>query len=112
MRKKENTSSKLNITRRSALVGMAGAAGTIIAKSASGKEIQVSSDRPYAPEDPSKVTVPEREIKVSLLLQLPATLILRLSVDTSNVPSVIVRLPLTSKIASKAIDPDELRVRL
>lgn len=64
MKKKENTSSKLNITRRSALVGMAGAAGTIIAKSASGKEIQVSSNRPYAPEDPSKVTASQWATKV------------------------------------------------
>ena len=63
-------------------------------------------------EEPSKVTVPDREIKVSLLLQLPATLMLRLSVDTSSEPSIILRLPLTSKLASKVIDPDELRVRL
>ena len=64
MKKKENKSSKLNITRRSALVGMAGAAGTIIAKSATGEEIQVSSNRPYAPEDPSKVTANQWATKV------------------------------------------------
>ena len=48
-------------------------------------------------DEPSKVTVPEREIKVSLLIQSPATFILRLLLDTSSVPLVILRSPFTSK---------------
>ena len=46
----------LNVTRRAALLGMAGAAGTVLARSAAGQEVQVSgSNRPVAPEDPTKV---------------------------------------------------------
>lgn len=56
--------SKLNITRRSALVGMAGAAGTIIARTANGQEIQTSTNRPFAPDDPSKVTAKQWATKI------------------------------------------------
>lgn len=44
------------LTRRSALVGMAGAAGTVLAKTVSGQEVQVSGgERPYVPDDPTRV---------------------------------------------------------
>ena len=47
---------KLNVSRRAALVGMAGAAGTVLARTAAGQDIQVSgSNRPVVPEDPTKV---------------------------------------------------------
>jgi len=47
---------ELNVTRRAALLGMAGAAGTVLARTAAGREIQVSgSNRPVAPDDPTKV---------------------------------------------------------
>ncbi len=47
---------KLNVTRRSALVGMAGAAGTVLARASSGQEVQVSGAvRPKVPEDPTKI---------------------------------------------------------
>lgn len=49
------TKDKGNVTRRAALAGMAGAAGTVLAKGAGGKEVQASVDRPWAPDDPSKV---------------------------------------------------------
>ena len=45
----------LNVTRRAALAGMAGAAGTVLARAASGQEVQVSTDRPWVPDDPTKV---------------------------------------------------------
>lgn len=45
-----------NITRRTALVGMAGAAGTVLARTAAGQDMQVSgTSRPQVPEDPTKV---------------------------------------------------------
>ena len=53
-------------------------------------------------EVPSNVTVPDLELKISLFVQLPATLILLLSVETSKLPSVMVKAPLTSKLLSKA----------
>jgi sulfane dehydrogenase subunit SoxC len=44
-----------NVTRRAALVGMAGAAGTVLARTTSGQEVQVSSaPRPRVPPDPTK----------------------------------------------------------
>ena len=44
-----------NVTRRAALVGMAGAAGTVLARTASGQEVQVSGEaRPRVPADPTK----------------------------------------------------------
>jgi sulfane dehydrogenase subunit SoxC len=47
---------ELNVTRRTALLGMAGAAGTVLARTAAGQDVQVSgSNRPVAPEDSSKV---------------------------------------------------------
>lgn len=47
---------ELNITRRAALVGMAGAAGTVLARTAAGQDVQVSgSSRPVAPGDTTKV---------------------------------------------------------
>ena len=47
---------EMNVTRRAALVGMAGAAGTMLARSAAGQDVQVSgSTRPVAPDDPTKV---------------------------------------------------------
>lgn len=47
---------KLNVTRRTALVGMAGAAGTVLARTAAGLDLQVSgAERPVAPDDPTKV---------------------------------------------------------
>lgn len=47
---------ELNVTRRAALVGMAGAAGTVLARTAAGQDLQVSgSDRPVAPDDPTRV---------------------------------------------------------
>ena len=46
----------LNVTRRTALLGMAGAAGTVIARAASGQEVQVSgAQRPQVPNDPTKL---------------------------------------------------------
>jgi len=56
MNNERNKSKQLNISRRSVLTGMAGAAGTILAKTSDGKEIQTSTDRPFAPDDPTKVT--------------------------------------------------------
>lgn len=47
---------ELNVTRRAALVGMAGAAGTVLARTAAGQDVQVSgTSRPVAPDDPTKV---------------------------------------------------------
>lgn len=43
-----------NVTRRAALAGMAGAAGTMLARGASGQDVQASPDRPWVPDDPSK----------------------------------------------------------
>ena len=44
-----------NVTRRAALVGMAGAAGTVLARTASGQDVQVSSaPRLRVPPDPTK----------------------------------------------------------
>lgn len=44
-----------NVTRRAALVGMAGAAGTVLARTASGQEFQVSgAPRLRVPPDPTK----------------------------------------------------------
>ena len=52
---KENDD-KLNVTRRTALLGMAGAAGTVLARTADSQDLQVSgSSRPSVPEDPTKV---------------------------------------------------------
>jgi sulfane dehydrogenase subunit SoxC len=49
----------LNVTRRTALLGMAGAAGTVIARAASGQEVQVSgAQRPQVPDDPTKLPGP------------------------------------------------------
>jgi sulfane dehydrogenase subunit SoxC len=46
----------VNVTRRAALVGMAGAAGTVLARAANGQEVQVSGGaRPEVPEDPTKI---------------------------------------------------------
>ena len=46
----------LNVTRRAALIGMAGAAGTVLARTANGQDLQVSGTaRPVAPDDPTKV---------------------------------------------------------
>lgn len=48
--------SKLNVTRRTALLGMAGAAGTVLARTGAGQDLQVSgAGRPVAPDDPTKV---------------------------------------------------------
>lgn len=48
-------SASTNVTRRAALVGMAGAAGTVLARTASGQEVQVSSaPRPQIPADSTK----------------------------------------------------------
>jgi sulfane dehydrogenase subunit SoxC len=47
---------ELNVTRRAALVGMAGIAGTVLARTSTGQDLQVSgSSRPVAPDDPTKV---------------------------------------------------------
>lgn len=47
---------ELNVTRRAALIGMAGAAGTVLARTAAGQDVQVSgSSRPVAPDDTTKV---------------------------------------------------------
>ena len=61
---------------------------------------------------PSKVTVPDLDLKISAFVQLPATLILLLSEVTSSVPSVIVSAPSTFKLASRAKVPVPLKVRL
>jgi sulfane dehydrogenase subunit SoxC len=54
--KAEPKEQAMNVTRRAALVGMAGAAGTVLARTASGQDVQVSSgNRPRVPDDPSKV---------------------------------------------------------
>ncbi len=45
----------LNVTRRAALAGMAGAAGTILVRSVDGQDVQASSDRLWVPDDPTKV---------------------------------------------------------
>jgi hypothetical protein len=50
---------------------------------------------------PSKVTVPDLDLKISLFVQFPATLILLLFEETSSVPSVIVNAPSTFKLASR-----------
>jgi len=43
-------------TRRAALVGMAGAAGTALGRTAAGQDVQLSGgDRPVTPDDPTKV---------------------------------------------------------
>ena len=45
-----------SVSRRAILAGMAGAAGTVLARSASGQDVQVSGGgRPQAPDDPTKV---------------------------------------------------------
>lgn len=45
-----------HVTRRSALIGMAGAAGTVLARNSAGQEVQVSgTSRPHVPDDPTKV---------------------------------------------------------
>ena len=47
---------KGNVSRRAVLAGVAGAAGTVLARSASGQDVQVSgSSRPQAPDDPTRV---------------------------------------------------------
>jgi sulfane dehydrogenase subunit SoxC len=47
---------ELNVSRRAALIGMAGAAGTVLARTAAGQEVQVSgTSRPVAPTDPTRV---------------------------------------------------------
>ncbi len=47
---------QLTVPRRAALVGMAGAAGTVLARTAAGQDVQVSgSNRPVAPDDTTKV---------------------------------------------------------
>ena len=52
----DEKSGALNVSRRAALVGMAGAAGTVLARTASGQDVQVSgADRIAVPEDPTKV---------------------------------------------------------
>jgi sulfane dehydrogenase subunit SoxC len=54
--KESSGKENLNVTRRAALVGMAGAAGTVLARTASGQEVQVSGgERPQVPDDPTKV---------------------------------------------------------
>jgi len=51
-----NKKKALNVTRRAALIGMAGAAGTVLARTAAGQDVQVSgSSRPVAPDDTTKV---------------------------------------------------------
>lgn len=46
---------QLNISRRAALVGMAGAAGTVLARTGGGQEVQVSgNDRPNVPKDSTR----------------------------------------------------------
>ena len=61
---------------------------------------------------PSKVTVPDLDLKISLFVQFPATLILLLSEETSSVPSVIVSAPSTFKLASRAKVPVPFKIRL
>lgn len=47
---------KGNISRRSAMLGFAGAAGTILTRTVDGQDVQASGgDRPWAPDDPTKV---------------------------------------------------------
>ena len=60
----KNKINKKDISRRSVLAGMAGVAGTIISKNSNGKEIQTSSDRPFAPNNPEKVTANQWSTKV------------------------------------------------
>jgi sulfane dehydrogenase subunit SoxC len=57
MNKKRDPDNKsAPFTRRSALLGMAGAAGTVLARASSGQEVQVSgAARPHVPDDPTKV---------------------------------------------------------
>ena len=64
MKNKKNNSTKKNISRRSVLAGMAGAAGTIISRAPNGQEIQTSENRPIAPDDPTKVTANQWSTKV------------------------------------------------
>ena len=64
MKNKKNNSTKKNISRRSVLAGMAGAAGTIISRASNGQEIQTSENRPIAPDDPTKVTANQWSTKV------------------------------------------------
>lgn len=45
---------KSNVTRRAALAGMAGAAGTVLGRTAAGQDVQTSDDRPWVPDDPTK----------------------------------------------------------
>ncbi len=53
---KTSREGKLNVTRRAALAGMAGAAGTVLARGANGQDVQVSAGgRPQVPADPTKV---------------------------------------------------------
>jgi sulfane dehydrogenase subunit SoxC len=55
-KKTDKNDDTLNISRRSALMGMAGAAGTVLSRTAAGQDMQVSgSSRPHVPEDPTKV---------------------------------------------------------
>jgi sulfane dehydrogenase subunit SoxC len=60
----KNKINKKDISRRSILAGMAGVAGTIISKNSNGNEIQTSSDRPFAPNNPEKVTANQWSTKV------------------------------------------------
>ena len=64
MKNKKNKSKQLNVSRRSILTGMAGVAGTILAKTSDGKKIQTSTDRPSAPGDPTKVTASQWSTKI------------------------------------------------
>jgi sulfane dehydrogenase subunit SoxC len=55
-KKSDKNDDTLNISRRSALLGMAGAAGTVLSRTAAGQDMQVSgSSRPRVPDDPTKV---------------------------------------------------------
>ena len=47
-----------SVTRRAALAGMAGAAGTVLARNSAAQDVQVSTDRPWAPDDPTKLMGP------------------------------------------------------
>lgn len=52
----EDTGKPPNFTRRAALVGMAGAAGTIIGRTANGQDLQLSGgERTATPDDPTRV---------------------------------------------------------
>lgn len=43
------------LTRRGVLAGIAGAAGTILTRGSAGQQVQASADRPWVPEDPTRV---------------------------------------------------------